>query len=106
MIVVISFIINLFAPIVNPLGLLGLLYAFTQGNVEVWISAAILAVVGLVYGIIAYRNDVPPRWAWSKSVNQLFSFAVTAVLGYAVNFAMWPCAIYFVKAILEKANLI
>ena len=106
MIVVISFIINLFAPIVNPLGLLGLLYVFTQGDVEVLIGSAALAVVGFVYGIIAYHNDVPPRWFWSKSVNQLFSFAVTAVLGYAINFAMWPCAIYFVKAILEKANIL
>ena len=106
MIVVLSFIINLFAPIVNLLGMLGLCLAFTEGEDKILLSSAALAVVGLVYGIIAYRNDIPPRWAWSKSVNQLFSFAVTAVLGYAVNFAMWPCAIYVVMTILEKANLI
>ena len=102
MIVVISFIINLFAPIVNPLGLLGLLYVFTQGDVEVLIGSAALAVVGFVYGIIAYHNDVPPRWFWSKSASSLFEFSVTAVLGYTWSFAAWPFAIYIVDLIISK----
>ena len=40
--------------------------------------------------------------SWSKSTNELFDFAVTAVLGYAWNFAMWPCAIYFIYDLFFK----
>lgn len=97
MIVVIAYIINFFAPIILLPGIIGLL-ACTAVNQDfhILLYAGVLWVVGLIFGIFAYRNDVPPRWSWSKSTNELFDFAVTTVLGYAWNFAMWPCAIYFI----------
>lgn len=117
---VISYILNKLSPIVNPLGVLGLLLSilvcadcgrFTvegdyeaicscsvQGfHMELYLVTIILAVVGLIYGIFAYKNDVPPRWTWSKSRNALFEFSIAAVLGYMVNFAMWPPCVFIVK---------
>lgn len=103
MIVVIAYIINFFAPIILLPGIIGLL-ACTVVNQDfhILLYAGVLWVVGLIFGIFAYRNDVPPRWSWSKSTNELFDFAVTAVLGYAWNFAMWPCAIYFIYDLFFK----
>ena len=43
-------------------------------------------------------------WVWSKSVNELFEFAITAVLGYAWNFAMWPLAIYLISSFIDKVS--
>lgn len=67
MLIVIAHIINLFAPIVNPIGLLGLIGCILYDNLQVFIYGAILAVIGLIFGMVAYRNDIPPRWFWSKS---------------------------------------
>ena len=102
MVVVIAFIINLFAPIVNIVGLLGLIGSVVYEDFNTLIYGAIAAVIGFVFGIMAYRNDIPPRWSWAKSKNQLFAFSVTAVLGYAWSFAMWPTAIYFIQLIISK----
>lgn len=102
MIIVISYILNLLAPIVNTLGAIGFCACFPYDDFHIlWISG-VAAIVGFVFGILAYRNGIPPRWFWSKSADEIFSFSVTAVLGYAVNFAMWPCAIYLVQTIAER----
>ena len=69
--------------------------------IYILIFTVILFIAGLVFGIFAYRSDIPPRWFWSKSKNQIFSFIITTVLGYAWNFAMWPCAIYLVYTIVK-----
>ena len=66
----------------------------------------IVGIVGFIFGIFAYKNGIPPRWFWSKSADEIFSFSVTAVLGYAVNFAMWPCAIYLVQVLVEKCSAV
>ena len=102
MILVIAYIINLFAPIVNVVGLLGLCGCIVYDDVYVLAIAGGLFVVGIIFGIAAYRLDIPPRWFWSKSRNDLFKFSVTAVLGYAWSFAMWSMAIYFVELIISK----
>ena len=117
---VISYILNKLSPIVNTLGVMGLLLSilvcadcgrFTvEGNYEeicscvvqgmhmgLYVTVVICAVVGLIYGIFAYKNDVPPRWTWSKSHNAMFEFSIAAVLGYMVNFAMWPPCVFIVK---------
>lgn len=101
MILVLSFIINLLAPIVNSIGLFGLIFSIIEDDIHILILSAILCAVGFIYGIFAYSLDVPPRWFWSESKNEIFEFAVTAVLGYAWNFAMWPCAIYMVLTVVE-----
>ena len=61
-----------------------------------------MAIVGLIFGIAAYRNDIPPRWFWSKSKNDLFCFSVVAVLGYAWSFASWVLAIYLINEIVSR----
>ena len=102
MIVVIAYIINLFAPIVNILGMVGLCGCLVYESYSTLIIAGIMAIVGFIFGIAAYRNDIPPRWFWSKSKNDLFSFSVTAVLGYAWSFASWVLAIYLINEIVSR----
>ena len=102
MILVIALVVNLLAPIVNILGLFGLLGCVVYDDLSILGIAAALFILGLIFGIAAHRLDIPPRWSWSKSKNDLFKFAITATLGYAWSFAMWPCAIYIVKVIIDK----
>ena len=83
-------------------GLLGLIGCLIYEDFSMLVWGAMVAVVGFVFGIAAFRIDIPPRWTWSKSRNQLFSFAVTAVLGYAWSFAAWPFAIYLARVVIEK----
>ena len=99
--IIISFIINLFAPIVNPLGAIGICLCIIEDDSHILAISGALAVVGLIYGIFAYRLAIPPRWFWSRSINAIFSFSVTAVLGYAGSFALWPPAVYFVQYIID-----
>lgn len=102
MIVVIAYIINLFAPIVNILGMIGLCGCLVYESYSTLIIAGVMAIIGLIFGIVAYRNDIPPRWFWSKSKNDLFSFSVVAVLGYAWSFASWVLAIYLINEIVSR----
>ena len=102
MIIVLTFLINLFAPIVNTLGAIGLCGCIVYGDFHVLGIGGALAIVGLVFGLIAYRNDIPPRWFWSRSKNALFEFSITAVLGYMVNFAAWPFAIYLITTLAAQ----
>ena len=101
MIIVLSFLINLFAPIVNTLGAIGLCGCIVYDDLHILAIGGALAAVGFVFGLLAYRNGIPPRWFWSKSADAIFSFSVTAVLGYAWSFAAWPFAIYLVSVVLE-----
>lgn len=99
--VVLSFIINLLARIVNPLGAIGICMCILEDDYHILVISGALAVVGFIYGIFAYRLGIPPRWFWSRSINEIFSFSVTAVLGYAGSFALWPPAVYFVQYMIE-----
>lgn len=99
--IVLSFIINLLAPIVNPLGAIGICLCIIEDDFHILTISGALAVVGLIYGIFAYRLAIPPRWFWSRSINAIFSFSVTAVLGYAGSFALWPPAVYFVQYMID-----
>lgn len=104
MITIIAFIINSLAPIVNIMGLIGLCGCGMYGFGHLFIYSAILFVVGLVFGVFAYNQDIPPRWFWSKSKNDLFRFAFTSVLGYAWSFAMWPTAIWLAWVLVTGAQ--
>ena len=105
MILVLAYIINLFAPIINPVGGFGLIACIVYDDLHILGVAGPCAIAGAIFGILAYRNDIPPRWSWAKSKNDIFRFSISAVLGYAVSVAMWPCAIYLVTLILELAAL-
>lgn len=99
--VVLACIINLLAPIVNTLGVIGVCACVVYGDFYVLVFTAIMAVAGVVFGIFAHKNDIAPRWTWSKSKNDLFRFSVMAVLGYAASLAMWPGAIYLIKVLVK-----
>ncbi len=104
MIIVISYILNLLAPIVNTLGVIGFCTCFPYDDFHIlWISG-VAAIVGFIFGIFAYKNGIPPRWFWSRSADAIFSFSVSAVFGYMINFAMWPTAIYLVQVLVEKCS--
>lgn len=102
MVLVVAYIINFFAPIVNTLGAIGMCGCIVYDDFHILGIGGALAIVGTVFGIIAYRNDIPPRWFWAKSTNQIFSFSVSAVLGYAWSFAAWAFAIYLVNVVIDK----
>lgn len=102
---VLCFLINILAPIVNILGLVGIFIAYMTGFDNILMFTAILAVIGLVFGIFANGYDIPPRWFWSKSANSIFEFRVTAVLGYCINFASYPSAFYLIKYIINNLNI-
>lgn len=91
---VLCYIINILAPFTNALGLFGLLLACSRSQWIVLYIAIPFAIIGLIFGILAYSRDIPPRWFWSRSANEIFSFSVTAVLGYAITFAAYPLAWY------------
>lgn len=101
---ILIYIINLFSPIVNTAGLIGLCGCVVYDDLSVLVISAIMAVVGLALGIFAYRYDIPPRWFWSRSSNQLFDFAITKVLGYAFSLAMWPGTIYLVIVLVNAVS--
>ena len=125
--VVICYLLNKLSPIVNLLGLLGLFggificdncwritgddtvsYICTCSDagiaIRMYVITIVLAVVGFIFGIFAHKNDIPPRWSWSKSRNSLFEFSVAAVFGYAVNVAMWSPAVYMIKFFINLFN--
>lgn len=103
MVQIIAFILNLFAPIVNTLGAIGLCACIVYSEVyPLVLYSCSLAILGIVFGLYAYRLDIPPRWTWAKSRNELFKYSITSVLGYALNFAMWPSAIYCIQIFIEN----
>lgn len=100
MIVILAYIVNLLAAITNPLGLIGLVGCVAMGDFHILPIAGMAAAVGLVFGIVAYRRDIPPRWYWAKSANDIFAFSVGAVLGYAWNFACFVGTYYLVELVI------
>lgn len=88
-ILVISFILNLTGRIVVPVGLIAFFANIGMGNFEILIPMGVLAVIGIIYGVFAYKYDIPPRWLWSKSANSIFEFSVGTVIGYGILFALW-----------------
>ena len=104
MIVFIAFIINLFAPVVNMMGLIGLCGMGAYGDWGGFIWCGVMFVIGLVFGVCATMNDIPPRWFWSRSVNEIFNFSVFSILGYGWSFAMWPAAIYLIRCLVAAVG--
>ena len=95
-----ALLLNIFAPIIQPMGVLGLCGCVIDEAYTALYWAGALTVVGLVFGILACRLDIPPRWFWAKSSNELFRFKIVAVLGYMWSLAAWPPAVYFVRQVL------
>lgn len=104
MIKIIAYIINLFSPIVTPFGLFGLLAICGNKDYRMLGVMGFFAFIGLIFGFRAYKLDIPPRWKWSKSSNQVFNFSVSTVLGYAIDFASWPAVIYLIKCLVQTSS--
>lgn len=94
-------IINLLAPIVNFLGVFGFLKAIVDENWTMLVVALLLAVIGAIFGNRAYNLDIPPRWTWSDSAPEYFSFRITAVIGYSLSIASYPPAIYAITILKD-----
>lgn len=101
MITILCYIINKCAPIINFVGLIGLLTCFIYGDNHVLIIGLFAVVIGLIFGIKAYKLDIPPRWSWSRSRNHIFDFSVAAVLGYTWSITAWVFAIYFIIFMID-----
>ena len=131
---VIIYIIRLLAPIVNTLGIIGLLtygmyvcdymiyfedpstyitenpttkvigtIGYANGMTFLYLSIGIF-VIGIIFGVFAYKNDIPIRWFWAKSKNRLFSFSITTIIGYGLCFAAYPYAFFLVHYIINLVN--
>ena len=98
---VICWILNKLAPIINLLGIFGFIQAVLNDDWDELFIAIPFAVIGLLFGIKAYRLGIPPRWFWSKSANDIFDYTVTAVLGYMFVFAAMPLAGYLIATFME-----
>lgn len=104
MILIISYILNLLAPIINAMGLVGAIIVVQNGDYFIFIWTSLCTILGLVFGWMAHNKDIPPRWFWAKSANQIFEFRIMAVLGYAVSVATYPTAIYLIQTIINNYN--
>lgn len=98
--IVICWVLNRLAPIINFLGVLGFIQAVLNDEWSRLVIALPFAVVGLLFGLRAYSLGIPPRWFWSKSANDIFDFTVTAVAGYMFMFAAMPLGWYLVNTII------
>ena len=98
---VICWILNKLAPIINLLGVFGFIQAVLNDDLVELLIVVPFAVIGLLFGIKAYRLGIPPRWFWSKSANDIFDYTVTAVLGYMFVFAAMPLAGYLIATFME-----
>ena len=101
MLQVLAFLINLFAPIVQPLGVLGVSGCVFSQDYPSLPPAGPLPVGGLLFGFPAPLSGLPPVGFWAKSRNEIFRYRIFTVLGYMWSLAAWPPAIYFVRLILE-----
>lgn len=98
----ICWILNKLAMPLNLLGLLGFCAAIINGDYFVLFLAILFAVLGLWFGVKAYRLGIPPRWLWAKSVNDIFDYSVTAVLGYMLVLTDIPLAYYLIANVMEE----
>ena len=72
--VALVWLVNILSPFVTILGIIGMAWGLDDAPFELclWGSLACF-IVGFIFGIIAWKNDVPPRWFWIKSKMGLFS---------------------------------
>lgn len=73
-----------------------------MSNLNEGYSKDIYSMKLFLTGFKATQLDIVPRWFWSKSANELFSFTLFSVLGYAWSFAIRPGAIYFIYSIVWR----
>lgn len=97
-------IIQKLAPITSIVGLLYLLSALANGNIEpyMYILAGALALVGLAIGFTNWALEIPPKFFWTKSRVELFDNRVGNAFGYAVIFFLLPFFVAAVIVVVER----
>ena len=129
MLVVTSYILRLLAPVVNCLGIIGFIWyimcilggdpssetheatmeafgkiGYAKGGM-LFVISIVVFILGLWYGVKAYKNDIPVRWLWSKSKNALFEYSLTTVVGYAFYIVAYPYAIFFIHILILQLKI-
>ena len=97
----ICWFLQITAPIVTLLGFLGVFAALSWVNFPTLIIAAVLYVIGFIFGIFAHKLDMPARWKWAKSKNESYAASVKINFFYAWIFAAWPFSIYFLNILIK-----
>ena len=85
----ISNVLNTVAPIVNIIGTIAYCAMIVRGVLEILYPMAILTVIGIIYGIIALKNNIAPRMFWFKKANAIYSTSFSMILAYGIMFALW-----------------
>ena len=101
MILAIAYIINLISPIIFWTGVFGVWACVDQGDYYYFIIAGLFAIVGFLFGLAAYRNDIPPRWFWAKSKIDIMHNVVMIVLGYTLNFVALAFTVYLIINLIK-----
>lgn len=102
--VALIWIINVLTSIAFVIGVPGLFYAMSQiGDLEAWFWWVSLGcfVPGIIFGILAWHYDVPPRWYWTKSQIDLFDNAVGYAISCGIRFALIPSAVLLIIFIVD-----
>ena len=100
--VALIWLINILSPFVTIAGLIGLAYGLDETSLELilWSSLGCF-IVGFIFGIIAWKYDVPPRWFWVKSQVGLFETLIGSAFSYGLRFAFIPFAVVGIGVIAE-----
>ena len=100
--VALVWLVNILSPFVTILGIIGMAWGLEDAPFELclWVSLACF-IVGFIFGIIAWKYDVPPRWFWVKSKVGLFDTLIGGAFSYGLRFAFIPFAILGIMAIIE-----
>lgn len=84
--IVLVWIITTITNLLTPIGLISTCFLAAEGDGDMFILPAILAAVGLVYGIFSWNYEVAPRMFWVKSKLELFENRVGCAIGSALTF--------------------
>ena len=86
---IISKILNLVSPIVNIIGTIAFVFMLANGVLEILCPMGVLAIIGIVYGTLAFKSEIRPRMFWFDKVNRIYSTPFTIILSYGIIFALW-----------------
>ena len=103
--VVLLWILDKLRPIIVLIGLIFLITGIFTGEYDAsvwfWIIAGLSAIIGGIFGVKAWNEDIPPRWFWVKSPLELFDNKVGACFQWAFTFFLLPLCIYGIVAIFN-----
>ena len=100
--VALIWLINILLPIVTILGIIGMGWGLDDAPFELCLWGSLgCFIVGFIFGLVAWKYEVPPRWFWIKSKTGLFENYVGSAFGYGFKFAFIPFAILGIMVIVD-----